>query len=401
MKISFIGDVMCEKPMLLAACQNGKYNFDGIFDDARELFSKSDIVVCNMETPFAGEAAGYTVDYHSFNTPDSFLDELIKAGVTVFTTANNHCLDRGIEGLKRTIDVFDERNVFHTGTFRNSSENSPLIIEVGGIKVAFLSCTYGTNFHRNKKFPESGQVNILRPYNESQYIHVKTSISNKICSILRRILGEDRFAWLQKNLGKSEKNIRKDDLLNLQTIDIGLSILIGKISEVRSRADLVFVCPHMGGQYNIEPGIFSLFVMDKIAAAGVDAVVANHAHVIQRGEIKNGIPCLYALGNFSSSLSNPHCVNEVKPEYSVMMHFYISENTIDKITFTILKIVEDASHRIKVKPICDKMIGETDVQKAQTQKDIQMIYERITGGPMGKTEISNEFQYFDCRNNRS
>ena len=42
---------------------------------------------------------------------------MVKGGVNCVTTANNHCLDQGLEGLVRTIKELDRNQVLHTGTF--------------------------------------------------------------------------------------------------------------------------------------------------------------------------------------------------------------------------------------------------------------------------------------------
>lgn len=88
---------------------------------------------------------GYS-GYPTFNTPDALAVNLKSLGFDVLSTANNHSLDKGINGLNRTIEVLDENGIAHTGTYSSeSSYNNILIKEANGIKIAFLSYTYGTN----------------------------------------------------------------------------------------------------------------------------------------------------------------------------------------------------------------------------------------------------------------
>ena len=103
---------MCERPLLKACYSNKGYNFKSVFEVTKKLFNNSDYVIGNLETVFAGEEAGYTNSLYSFNTPDEFLDALKESGIDLFLTANNHCLDRGIEGLRRTVHELDSRNIF-------------------------------------------------------------------------------------------------------------------------------------------------------------------------------------------------------------------------------------------------------------------------------------------------
>lgn len=80
-KITFIGDIMCELPLLKASRTKNGYNFYGVFSHTQELFRKSDYVVGNLETVFAGKDMEYTNTLYSFNTPDEFLDALKTSGI--------------------------------------------------------------------------------------------------------------------------------------------------------------------------------------------------------------------------------------------------------------------------------------------------------------------------------
>lgn len=48
-KVSFIGDIMCEKPFLNAAKTGGVYDFEKAFSGLRDFFGKSDYVIGNLE----------------------------------------------------------------------------------------------------------------------------------------------------------------------------------------------------------------------------------------------------------------------------------------------------------------------------------------------------------------
>ncbi|MFR3323636.1 MAG: CapA family protein [Oscillospiraceae bacterium] len=44
------------------------------------------------------------------------------AGFDLLSTANNHCRDKGLDGLYRTLDVLDEAGLAHVGTYRSQAE---------------------------------------------------------------------------------------------------------------------------------------------------------------------------------------------------------------------------------------------------------------------------------------
>ena len=100
----------------------------------------------NLETTFAGESnRGYS-GYPEFNTPSELGEALKNIGLDVLSTANNHSMDRREKGIIATLDALDEIGIAHTGTYRSEEERDEVLVkEVNGIKIAFISFTYGTN----------------------------------------------------------------------------------------------------------------------------------------------------------------------------------------------------------------------------------------------------------------
>ena len=120
-KITVFGDIMLEAPLFQQLKGREPSDFEKPFAPLRPLLESSDLVVGNLETPLAGGAVGYVEDCFSFNAPDAFAHALRQLGFGFFTTANNHCLDRGYAGLCRTLDVLDSLGIPHTGTYRDQS----------------------------------------------------------------------------------------------------------------------------------------------------------------------------------------------------------------------------------------------------------------------------------------
>ena len=70
----------------------------------------------------------------ALNFPDEFAEALKKAGINLVTTANNHLLDKHLDGALRTIDILDKYNITHVGSYRNKKEKEKIkIIDVKGI----------------------------------------------------------------------------------------------------------------------------------------------------------------------------------------------------------------------------------------------------------------------------
>lgn len=53
-KISFTGDIMCERPLLSASRSDKKYDFDFVFHGVKDKLRESDLVVGNLETVLLG-----------------------------------------------------------------------------------------------------------------------------------------------------------------------------------------------------------------------------------------------------------------------------------------------------------------------------------------------------------
>ena len=145
-KIIFAGDLMGHLPQHNAARQaDGSYDYTPCFRYVRDYVRSADLAILNLEVPLAGKPYS---GYPQFSSPDALAAAARDAGFDIMTTANNHCMDRGKRGLERTLYALDSMGIPHLGTYRDQAERDtchPLVIEVGGLRLALLSYTYGTN----------------------------------------------------------------------------------------------------------------------------------------------------------------------------------------------------------------------------------------------------------------
>ena len=80
--------------------------------------------------------AGYS-NYPTFNSPDSLATSLKNIGIDVISTAGNHCLDMGFNGLSRTIDVLDNADISHLGTYKSQEDQDKILYKyVKGVNLA-------------------------------------------------------------------------------------------------------------------------------------------------------------------------------------------------------------------------------------------------------------------------
>lgn len=251
-KMTVIGDIMCHNTQYQDAynSSSGKYNFEYVFDDIKDKLSKSDITVGNLETTFAGAKRGYS-SYPTFNTPEALGTALKNVGIDVLSTANNHCMDTGYNGICSTIQKLDKLGIAHTGTYKTKKDSEEILIkDVKGIKIAFLSYTYGTNgisIPKDKSF----SVNLI-------------------------------------NKKKIKSDLEKAKNLNV---------------------DLISVSMHWGIEYKQTPTDEQKDLADFLFENGADIILGSHPHVLEKmekrtikledGTTKDGF-LIYSLGNFMS-----------------------------------------------------------------------------------------------------
>lgn len=245
----FAGDLMQHKGQIdVARTTDGKYDYSGCFKYVKEEISRADVAIANLEVTFGGKPYK---GYPAFSAPDEYLTAIKDAGFDILLTANNHCLDTGKKGLERTILILDSLKVPHLGTYINKEvreENTPLLINKNGFRIALLNYTYGTN---GIKVTEPNVVNYIN------------------------------------------KEIMRRDIMKSK----------------RFRPDAIIVCIHWGIEYQSLPDQEQKELADWLLIQGVTHVIGSHPHVLQPMELrkrsdspeKNVV--VYSLGNFISNMS--------------------------------------------------------------------------------------------------
>ncbi len=243
--LAFTGDMMLHRSVYRSAWDdvNHAYDFFPIVRGLKGIVDSADIAVCNLETVLAGTEIPYS-GYPRFNSPDHILTALDSCGFDILQTANNHCLDYSLAGLKRTITKIRETGLKNCGTVLEQDSLRFLIKETHGVKIGFLAFTYGSNGNRKNVTANSA----LRHIN---YI----------------------------------------DDPKLETY----------IRQAAKSSDFLIVLPHWGIEYATHSNELQRTMAKKIVECGADLIVGTHPHVIQENEIIDGVPVFYSLGNCVSS----------------------------------------------------------------------------------------------------
>ncbi len=352
MRLVFLGDVTCDRPMLKAAYRDGSYHFADSLCRLRPLTGDADYVIANLETVFGGEEHGYNPYPITYNSPDSLCEGLAAAGINVVTTANNHCLDMGGEGALRTLRVLDQYGIKHTGTFAEEDKGKRyLVLEKNGVRTAIVSFTDEINdkeYGSGHSAEEWSRVNCLRPYRRYSGGSSARRIIKKMLPMT--LINKARAAWKRKR-GIPLVSARIDDqpLPQENMAQIGSAVRL--LEQAGEECDFVIACIHCGGQFNYEPGTYSKQLYD-LVEPHCDAVIGNHPHVVQRMEISGSRLRAYSLGSVNMSPGADYIHHGTDCDYSVLLSFTADcrkdHGGINEIEFKVIHAEEDESHYVRV-----------------------------------------------------
>ena len=289
------GDIMCHNTVYMDAYNSSKkeYDFSYIFKDIKYHIQTADIAIGNLETTFAGSKIGYS-SYPTFNTPEILAKNLKKVGFDVVSTANNHSLDKGYNGLVSTLKHLDEADLSHTGTYASEEDSEKVLIKnVKGVKVAFLSFTYGTN-------------GIPVPKGKEYCINLND----------------------KKTMSKQLKLAKEQE------------------------PDIICVSLHWGNEYQTKQNSTQEDLADFLFENGADIILGNHSHVpqpmkkrtieLEDGTEKEGF-VIYSLGNFLADQTYKYTRDSAILNLEITKIGETGKISIDKATYTPIYIYKDRS----------------------------------------------------------
>ncbi|MFD1778015.1 CapA family protein [Fredinandcohnia salidurans] len=243
--LAAIGDILIHSTVYNDAKTDNGYDFKPMISNVKDLLENADITIANQETIVGGTEIGLST-YPSFNSPYEVADAFKDAGVDIVSIANNHTLDRGEKAIISATNYLNKIGMEYTGGYQSPEDKSRIrVLDQNGIKIAFLSYTYGTN---GIPVPKG-----------------------------------------------------KDHLVNL----IDMELIKKDIKAAKEIADLVSVSMHWGNEYQLLPNDQQKQLAQQLADEGVDLIIGHHPHVLQpmdwlTGKDGNQTFVIYSLGNFLS-----------------------------------------------------------------------------------------------------
>jgi poly-gamma-glutamate synthesis protein (capsule biosynthesis protein) len=140
------GDLLIHTPIAQRALALGggrRYDFAPLFAPVRPVIAAADLALCHAETPLV---PGPVQGYPSFRTPPDLARSIRRVGWDVCSTASNHSLDAGQYGIETTLRALRRAGVKATGTARSArARRRTTMLRAKGVRVAFLSYTAVSN----------------------------------------------------------------------------------------------------------------------------------------------------------------------------------------------------------------------------------------------------------------
>ena len=333
--ISAVGDLLNAKGIENSA---GKF-----YAKVAELIFDADISIANLESTLTtGELDPRYQWVHGLINATQKQFDAFKGHqgkhYTVFCTANNHVLDRGMEGFNTTHDRLEAEGFFYVGTNRSpEAQKKILVMTSNGVKFGLMAATKGVN---ERPFPNGKDylVNVI-PFHRFQ--------------------------------GK-----------------VDVSFLEEQISYCISQdCDFIIVSLHWGMEFEFFPRQDQVDIAHHLIEYGADAIISHHTHNIQPYELyqtrrdpNRKAPIFYGLGNLSTVHSEPHTA------LSLIANFDVVKGHVNGVSKTLVA-------RVNVIPVLQMKYECKPTPYLQLEKLSDLI--KSARGESRSEEINEAAQYAD------
>lgn len=212
---------------------------DILFENVADVLLNVDVSFANLEAPVterdvkesefvAGDAPIMGLSLAQFSALVGHRGKYF----TALNFANNHAFDMGIEGLETTQKLLTQKGIVDVGTPRHPQEHGRAkILAKEGIKIGFISATYGLNRHDP-------------PVDEAYRIHTAKLMSRSV---------------------PTELEILKEQIKDCK----------------KQRCDFIVASIHWGYEFEFFPRYRQVDAAHTLIEEGVDLILGHHPHVIQ------------------------------------------------------------------------------------------------------------------------
>ncbi len=257
---AFAGDILLddEYAMMFRYRSRGSDINDTFSAPLLERMRSADVFMLNNEFPFSTRGTPTEGKTFTFRANPANIEMYAQLGVDLVSLANNHAYDFGEEALLDTFATLEEAGIPYVGAGRNIDEaKKPVYLIANGIKIAVVSATQ-----------------------------------------------------IERNAVPDTKEATMTNAGVLRCMDP--TALLEVIAQAKANSDFVILYIHWG----TESQETTDWLQDKqapiYAEAGVDLIIGDHPHCLQKIDRISGVPVVFSLGNywFNSKTQNT-CLVEV------------------------------------------------------------------------------------------
>lgn len=282
-----------------------------VSNELRDSIQSCEIKVVNFEVPLKPDITLPPQQYERFWQNDDVPDFLKDLGFNLFSIANNHAFDWGVEGFYKTKTALGEAS-FGAGTYDEAYKIK--VYEINGIKIGFLALSYAA-----------------------------------YTGVFDDVLHHDGLGCAYIN----DLRVNHD------------------IMEAKKKVDYLFVLPHDGIEYIDVPLPETIARYRDFIDYGADGVIGSHPHCPQGWEEYKGKPLFYSLGNFffnskdntQFKANKPHwyeglCVKMVLKK-GVINYQILNTRNLDNVKL----ILDEGEDRIKHnRQICSYLVNQMEYE---------------------------------------
>ncbi len=260
-KLAFAGDILLddEYAMMFRYRSRGSDINDTFSATLLERMRNADVFMLNNEFPFSTRGTPTEGKTFTFRANPSNIEMYAQIGVDLVSLANNHAYDYGEQALLDTFSTLEGAGIPYVGAGRNIEEaKKPVYLIANGMKIAVVSATQ-----------------------------------------------------IERNAVPDTKEATMTNAGVLRCMDP--TALLEVIAQAKANSDFVILYIHWG----TESQETTDWLQDKqapiYAEAGVDLIIGDHPHCLQKIDCISGVPVVFSLGNywFNSKTQNT-CLVEVQ-----------------------------------------------------------------------------------------
>ena len=256
----FAGDILMDDHYaVMSTFHNRGNDINQAFDQGLlEQMRNADIFMINNEFTFTSRGTPTVNKKFTFRANPGNVSMYEEMGVDIVSVANNHIYDYGEISLLDTLDTLEQAEIPYVGAGRNLQEAmTPVYYIANGMKIAFVSATQ-----------------------------------------------------IERNSVPDTKEATQDSAGVLRCMNPDNLLLV--IEEAKKNSDYVILYIHWGTESQEAIDWLQEQQAPIYAQAGVDLIIGDHPHCLQKMDSVEGVPVIYSLGNFwFNSRTQNSCVGKV------------------------------------------------------------------------------------------